>query len=112
MPPIVTVNATIMCVHGGQVILTPRQTQLIVQGGPVLCEPDLAGCPIVGCAQPPSPGSKPCTLVVSTLPGSSTPRLTVQGRPVYWQPLSGITDGVPPGTIMCVNPGQTVLQVA
>ena len=70
MPPIVTTNATIVCIHGGQVTLLPRQVQVQIQGGNVLCEGDLSGAPIVGCAQPPSPGTKPCTLVVSTLPGS------------------------------------------
>jgi hypothetical protein len=110
VPPIVTANATITCVHGGQVMLTPRQAKLFAQGGAALCEPDLVGCPVVGCAQPPSPGTKPCTAVISTFPGSATPRLTVQGRPVYLQTLTGLTDGVPPGAIMCVNPGQTIVQ--
>ena len=77
MPPIVTTNATIMCVHGGQVMLVPKQTQVTIQGGSVLCEGDLSGAPIVGCALAPSPGTKPCTTVISTLPGSSAP--TVSG---------------------------------
>lgn len=108
MPSIVTTNATIMCPHGGRVTLLPRQTQVVVQGGPALCEPDLVGAPIVGCAQPASPSSKPCTAVVSTLPGSSSPRVTVGGRPVYLDTLTGMTDGVPPGMITVVNAGSTI----
>jgi hypothetical protein len=108
MPAIVTTNAMIMCPHGGQVTLVPRQTQVVVQGGPALCEPDLIGAAIVGCTQPASPGSKPCTFVVSTLPGSSSPQITVGGRPVYLDTLTGMTDGVPPGIITVVNPGSTV----
>ena len=110
MPPVVTSNATIICAHGGQVVLIPKQMQVMMGGGPVLCEPDLAGAPIAGCAQPPSPSTKPCTMVVSALPGSTSLKVMVGGRPAYIATLTGLTDGVPPGTIMCVNPGQTTVQ--
>jgi hypothetical protein len=111
MPAIVTSNATIMCPHGGRVVLTPRQSQVLVEGGAALCEGDLIGAPIIGCAQPASPGSKPCTAVVSTLPGSSSPRITAGGRPVYLDTLTGMTDGVPPGMITVVDPGSTTTAV-
>lgn len=110
MPPIVTSSATILCAHGGQVTLIPKQTQVLAGGAPVLCEPDLVGSPIVGCAQPPSPGTKPCTTVVSTLPGSASLKVMVGGRPAYTAALTGLTDGVPPGAIMVVSPGQTSVQ--
>jgi hypothetical protein len=109
LAPIVTSNATITCIHGGQVLLVPTQEQVTIQGGPVMCEPDLVGALVVGCAQPPTPSTVPCTAVISTLPGSSNPMVLVGGRPVYIATLSGITNGVPPGAIMCVNPGQTVV---
>ena len=48
---VVTTNATILCAHGGRVTLTPRQTTVTIQGGPVLRETDLVGAPILGCAQ-------------------------------------------------------------
>jgi hypothetical protein len=110
MPPIVTSNATILCVHGGKVTLIPKQMQVLAGGGPILCEPDLVGSPIVGCALVPSPSTKPCTAVVSTLPGSTSLKVVVGGRPAYVASLSGMTDGVPPGTIMVVDPGQTTVQ--
>ena len=110
MPPIVTSNATITCAHGGQVTLIPKQTQVVIQGAPVLCEPDLVGAPIVGCAQAPSPSTKPCTTVVSTLPGSTALEVLVAGRPAYVSTLQGLTDGVPPGTLTVANPGQTSVQ--
>ncbi len=109
MAPIITSNATIMCVHGGQVVLVPRQLQVTIQGGSVMCEPDLVGSVIAGCTVPPTPASKPCTTVISTLPGSSDPKVLVDGRPAYIATLSGITDGVPPGTILVVDPGQTLV---
>jgi hypothetical protein len=110
MPPIVTAAATITCVHGGQVTLIPKQTQVLIGGSPVLCEGDLMGSPIVGCAQPPSPATKPCTTVVSTLPGGSSLKVMVGGKPAHIATLSGMTDGVPPGAIMVVNPGQVTVQ--
>jgi hypothetical protein len=110
MPPIVTTGATILCIHGGQVMLVPRQTTVTISGNPVLREGDLSGAPIVGCAQPPSPGTKPCTVVISTLPGSASTRVTAAGLPVLLATLTGMTDGVPPGTIMVANPGQTNVQ--
>jgi hypothetical protein len=108
VPTLLTTNATIMCPHGGRVVITPKQAQVSADGALLLCEPDLVGTPIVGCAQPPSPGTKPCTLVVSTLPGSSSPTITVAGRPVYLDTLTGMTDGVPPGILMVVNSGSMV----
>jgi hypothetical protein len=110
MPPIVTSNANIICAHGGQVTLIPKQQQVTIQGGAVLCEPDLAGAPIVGCTLPPSPGSKPCTTVVSTFPGSTSLKVKVGGRPAFVATLSGITDGVPPAPITVISPGQTSVQ--
>jgi hypothetical protein len=108
MPSVVTTAATIMCPHGGRVVLTPRQMQVLVQGSPALCEPDLMGAPIAGCMQPPTPSSKPCTLVVSTMPGSSSLLVKVGGRPVYLNTLTGMTDGVPPGIVTVMSPGSTV----
>jgi hypothetical protein len=99
-----------MYVHSGQVTLIPKQTQVVIQGGAVLCEGDLIGAPIVGCAQAPSPGTKPCTTVVSTLPGSTSLKVLVGGRPAHVATLQGVTDGVPPGTLIVANPGQASVQ--
>ena len=57
-----------------------------------------------------TPTTKPCTAVVSTLPGSSNPRVLVAGRPVYLATVQGITDGVPPGTLLVAFPGQASVQ--
>lgn len=75
-----------------------------------MCVPDLVGATIVGCTQPPSPTTKPCTTVVTTLPGSWSPKVLVGGRPAYVASLTGQTDGVPPSPIMVVFPGQTLVQ--
>ena len=107
---VVTTNARIICAHAGQVTLTPRQTTVTIQGGAVLRETDLIGAPIVGCAQPPSAATKPCTTVVAVLPGGSAPTVAAGGMPVHLDSLSGMTDGVPPGTVSVVFAGQTTVQ--
>lgn len=85
--------------------------RVLIQGAPVLCVPDLLGAPIVGCTQPPPPApTKPCTTVVSTLPGSWSMKVMVGGRPAYLATLSGLTDGVPPSPIMVTYPGQVIVQ--
>jgi hypothetical protein len=114
MPPIVTSNAQIMCIHGGQVTLIPKQTSVMISGGMVMCAGDLEGSPILGCPVPPSPGSKPCLTVVSVIPPMAPPSASatvkVGGKPVLLATLQGMTDGVPPGMIQVVNPGQMTVQ--
>jgi hypothetical protein len=110
VPALVTANATILCSHGGRVTLIPGQAQTAAGGGALLCEPDLMGAPIVGCPVAPSPGTKPCTTVISTLPGSFSPKVTAGGRPVYLSTLTGMTDGVPPGMISVIEPGAPLVQ--
>lgn len=99
-----------MCAHGGRVLTIPGQMQVTIQGGAVLCVPDLLGAPIAGCTQPPTPTTKPCTTLVTTLPGSWSMKVTVGGRPAYVATLSGVTDGVPPSPVVVVFPGQVTVQ--
>jgi hypothetical protein len=112
MPPVLTSNAVITCTHGGQVTLLPRQEKVSIDGGFVLCEGDLVLAPIAGCAQV-GPGLVPCTLIVSTLPGSTSLKVMVGGRPVHVQvPIIGITNGVPPGQALVAFAGQTTVQAS
>jgi hypothetical protein len=104
--PIVTANADIRCSHQGQVVMAPGQESTVAEGGPVLCFGDLVGWAIQGCTQPASTNSKPCTAVVSVA-GGTAPTVTVGGKPVYLSSLTGVTDGVPPGTLTVFDPGQT-----
>src|SRR5690349_13689125 len=83
MPALVNISATIMCAHGGRVMLVPKQTTVMAGGAPVVCETDLMGAPIVGCALVPSPSTKPCTMVASTLPGGSSLKAKAGGKPIH-----------------------------
>lgn len=110
MPPLVTTNAVLMCPHGGQVTLMPRQVQVLAQGAPVLRLVDLIGAPIVGCAQPPTPATVPCTLVVSPLPGSTSLTVMINGIPALIASATAITNGVPPGIVTVISPGQFAVE--
>jgi hypothetical protein len=110
MPPVLTNQAVVTCAHGGQVVLVPKQTTVTIAGGAVMCVPDLLGAPIAGCAQPPTPATKPCTTVVAVLPGSWSLKVSVAGRPVYLATLAGLTDGVPPSPLIVAFPGQVIVQ--
>jgi hypothetical protein len=94
--------------------LVPTQTVVQIQGGFVLCVPDLLTMPIVGCPQA-GPGIVPCTFVVTPEPViTASPVLGVGGRPAYVAMQigvpGGVTNGVPPGTIVCASPGQVLVQ--
>ena len=96
---IVTGASTLMCAHGGQVQPRPGQMKVTMGGGAALCEPDLIGAPIVGCTQPATSNTKPCTTVVKVNEGSTSPKVAICGRPAYLDTLTAITDGVPPGVV-------------
>jgi hypothetical protein len=110
MPPLLTVNAVLMCPHAGQVTLIPRQVQVLAQGAPILRLVDLIGAPIVGCTQPPTGATVPCTLVVSPLPGSTSLTVSINGIPALIATATAITNGVPPGVVTVISPGQFVVQ--
>jgi hypothetical protein len=88
----------------------PGQLQVQIEGSPILCEPDVVGAPIVGCAQPATTSTKPCTVVALVNPGSSSPAIKVGARPVYLETLTGMTDGVPPAPVTVRDPGQHLVQ--
>jgi hypothetical protein len=108
-----TAAAVVTCIHGGTVIIQPSQTIVTIQGMPVLTVPDLVGAAIVGCALAPSPSTVPCTAVVLTDPViSASPTSIIGGKPAYIAQSvgapGGLTNSVPPGMIICINPGQLI----
>ena len=111
--PILTTAAKIMCAHGGQVTLIPKQMKVLAGGQPVLCVGDLVGAPIVGCAQPPTPATAPCLAVVSEIPipmVGMNPQVMVMGKPVLLAGITGVTSGVPPSPLIVSFPGQVKAQ--
>jgi hypothetical protein len=110
--PIINTGAKIMCVHGGQVTLIPKQLKVLVGGMPAMCVGDLVGSPIVGCAQPPTPATAPCLVVASEIPipmVGMNPKILVGGKPVLLAGINGITSGIPPSSLIVAYPGQTTV---
>jgi len=108
--PIVTTAAKIMCAHGGQVTLLPKQVKVLAGGSPVLCLGDLVGAPIVGCAQPTTAVTVQCLTVVTEIPipmVGMSPTVLVGGKPVLLAGINGVTSGVPPSPLLVAFPGQT-----
>ena len=108
--PIITSAAKIMCAHGGQVTLIPKQMKVMVGGAPVMCVGDIAGSPIVGCAQPATAATAPCLVVASEIPIPTvgmSPKVMVMGKPVLLAGINGVTSGVPPSSLIVTFPGQT-----
>jgi hypothetical protein len=117
VPPLVNANAQILCAHAGKVTIIPKQTMVLAGGAPVLRASDLAGSVIVGCAIPPSPGSKPGLAVISVapIPGSTvSAKVLVMGEPpliAAGAPWTAATDCVPPTPLLnVVSPGQMTVQ--
>ena len=112
MPAILNAAARVMCIHGGQVVFVPSQQVLMIGGMPALTLPDLLAATIVGCPQA-GPGIKPCTKIITGEPAlSASPVSSVAGVPLLIAnqigPPGGVTDGVPPGMITVVFPGQVL----
>lgn len=110
MPFVLNAAAELQCPHGGRVTVVPGQAKVLAGGEPALRISDVEGAPIVGCPIPPTPATKPCTLVAAVLPGSWASTVVAAGEPVLLQTLVALTDGVPPGPVIVVEPGQAQVQ--
>ena len=97
-------RATLMCVHGGQVMLFPPPFRsLWIMQSPVVTEPDLLQAVIIGCPQI-GPGLKPCTTMTSVLMGLSM-EIQTDGEVPILDSLQALTDGVPPGLVQAIDNG-------
>lgn len=110
MPFVLNAAAELQCPHGGRVTVIPGQETVLAGGAPVLRISDVEGAPIVGCPIPPTPATKPCTLVAAVLPGSWASTVVAAGEPVLLQTLVALTDGVPPGPVLVIEAGQAQIQ--
>ncbi|HZJ10829.1 MAG TPA: hypothetical protein VFD39_14110 [Trueperaceae bacterium] len=109
MMEFLTVDAVLACEHAGLVALNPpTQTWVTVRGRSVLVEPDPEHCKVRACpnANPPA-GIRPCLTTLAVTEGYST-FITVDGRRVCLDTVSGLTDGTPPGQVNYTvrQPGQ------
>jgi hypothetical protein len=101
MPPVLTTNSTVLCGHGGKV-LVQGSPKLTVSGASVLVAAGIIQ-PVDTVTQPcsikPPPNTNvPCTSVLSVDPSSLSKKLILSGSPVAIVPLTGTTNGSLAGT--------------
>lgn len=89
---------SLCCSHEGEVQVSRPLNSLTLNGNPILCVDDLIGAEIRGCKQQ-GPGLKPCGTVRSVLTGRSE-GIMVDGKVPLLQSVIGLTDGMPPGTVI------------
>jgi len=107
---ILTEDAIVQCKHDGSVGLVPSQTLVAIAGRKVLVEPDPEARPITTCPMY-GPGLKPCTTTLRVTKGYSG-FVSIGGRRVCLDAVTGLTDGTPPGTVNYVvrEPGQSLVE--
>ena len=109
---ILTEDAQVFCRHEtGKVGLLATQFVVTINGRKVLLTPDPMFKPIGGCANI-GTTIKPCTLTISVSQGYSD-LVTINGRAICLDTLTGVTDGTPPATVEyhVRHPGQTLVNV-
>ena len=106
-----TEDVLMCCDHqSGLIKVPPTQNLVRVNGRRVLVKPDPVGKGVVGCPMV-APGIKPCTSTLAVAKGYSS-FITIDGRAVCLDTVSGYTDGTPPGTYKYSVriPGQTLVE--
>ena len=104
---LLTENAVLVCAHElGVVAIRPSQNVVRIGGRRVLVERNPEQCAIAGCPNV-GPSIKPCTSTLVVEAGYSN-LLRIDGRRVCLDPVTGLTDGTPPGTVKYKvrSPGQ------
>lgn len=108
---LITEDAHVVCRHetGTVKLLVATQGLVTINGRKVLVQNDPLMKPIAGCANL-GPTIKPCTLTISVAKGYSD-LVTINGRAVCMDNLTGVTDGTPPATVEyhVRHPGQTLV---
>jgi hypothetical protein len=108
-----TEDATIVCDHRlGVVTNVPTQNLVMINQRRILVEPDPEGKFIKGCPNY-GPTVKPCTATLVVKEGYSG-FIRIDGWPVCLEPVTGLTDGTPPGVVnyIVIEPGQGLVSGA
>ncbi|MBU2670217.1 hypothetical protein KOI35_42625 [Actinoplanes bogorensis] len=111
MAAVLNADAKIGCGHGGSVRISAGQDKLVAGGAAVLIDGDLDGATVSGCGTTQSSSTSQCKSVSSVIGGTAA-KLTAGGSKVLLETVSGLTDGVPPGTLVVQSAGQTILQAS
>jgi len=110
---LMTEDAVVVCKHEtGIVGIVATQGLVRINGSRVLVERNPEGRPIVGCPNA-APPSKPCLTTLAVQTGYSG-LLSIDGKRVCLDTVTGLTDGTPPGIVKYKvrNPGQDLVTEA
>ncbi len=110
---LLTEDAKLICKHvNGRVHIRATQNLVTIEQRRVLVDDDpekrpISGCPNIG------PTIKPCQLTLKVKRGYSS-WISIEGRSICLDTVTGLTDGTPPGTVDYVvsNPGQWLVTEA
>ncbi len=108
-----TEDARLVCKHElGTVNIVATQGLVTIEGRSVLVERDPEGKAIIGCPNY-GPTIKPCTTTLVVQEGYSA-WLRIDGRRICLDPVTGLTDGTPPGVVKYIVrlPGQVFVSEA
>jgi hypothetical protein len=108
---LMTENAVVVCTHEtGIVGIVATQKLVRINSRRVLVEPNPVGRPIVGCPNA-APPSKPCLTTLAVQQGYSG-LLSINGKRICLDTVTGLTDGTPPGTVKYKvrTPGQGLVK--
>lgn len=108
-----TQTAVLVCDHVvGVVAMIPSQHFVRIDGKPVLVAADPVGKAIVGCPNV-GPTIKPCTATLAVKKGYSE-FVSVGGCKMCLDPITGLTDGTPPGFVnyKVIETGQNFVNVS
>ena len=105
-----TEDALLVCPHeSGYVQIVATQNLVTINGRRVLVDNDPEQRQIVGCPWT-APGMKPCLTTLKVVHGYSD-LIRIQGRRLCLDPVTGLTDGTPPGAFDYAvrRPGQALV---
>jgi hypothetical protein len=106
-----TQDATLVCDHGGRVGIAPTQTLVRIKDPTGAGEAQPAVAADLGLSERQSGHRhRPCLTTLVVKQGYST-FVTIGGRAVCLDTVTGLTDGSPPGTVnyRVVDPGQRLV---
>ena len=105
MIPLLTTLSTVLCPHGGKVVLSSANTDAQVDGGYVLLQSDVHT--VAGCAFTPGPKPQPCVTVRWS---TGTTQAKIKGVPLLNQSSTGIcfsAEQVPQGSPIVIQTQST-----
>lgn len=108
---VLTEDSTLKCSHTGDASVTPSTTKLVVNGSKVWVKQDVEGATgFSGCTNTPPPAGRVACTAVDPSPavGGAATKLTVQGKAVMLDTVTGKTNSQPvKGDLTLVDAGQT-----